>query len=147
MASHTALMRLVASTWPAHTATKNQKSTDQQTQDIKSSIDAILAIVAGQSWSPQELEIHLWMISTFFREQKFTTVILPVLENIAKEDFDTWKNAKQWDTKMPLIPQSFENIDKNFSNARELALLKVYWITIDIISRTQRVLAKNQAQQ
>ena len=130
----------------------------EQVENIQSAIDAILAIVTSPSWSWQELENSLWVVSTFFREQKFSTVVLPVLNKLAEEDADIWKTAKIWDTQMPLTPKEFENMKAStvqvtgkykeilcaLEQERELALLSIYGITLQVLGEVFRILSKNQ---
>lgn len=134
------LKQFVNANRSVHKKSSSEQTIEVQVQIVRTAIDSIFTIIANSSWSWQELESKLWVISTFFREQKFVPVVLPVLEILAKEDIDLWKDAKQWDTQMLLTPKSFENLPKSVAEikpdwgvmetqaqlSRELHLLSIY---------------------
>lgn len=160
MATQAALNLLQSSTCSVHPPRQDSRIVDKQVKHIKSTIDTIFAIIEDKSWSRHTLEVHLWDLSSFFREEKFSTVVLPVLDAIAKRDIDAWKTAKQWDTQMPLIPKSFENMKASTievmdqygvilspsERERELALLSVYGITLEVIWQAFRILDRKSQQ-
>lgn len=159
MASSAALRQLQQSVRSHHSSNPDNRVIADQINNIKSAIDDILIMVADPSWLPQTLEGSLGIISQFFREQKFATIVLPVLDEISKIDADKWNVAKQWDTQMLLIPKSFENMKASTAEVRgkygeihcwlvrerELALLSVYGVTSQILGEIFRILSKNPA--
>ncbi|MBC7503368.1 hypothetical protein H7169_00140 [Candidatus Gracilibacteria bacterium] len=156
MATQENLQKLIFSKQSIHVKEVSKPIITVQIQIIKTAIETILTIVNSKSGSDYDLEHNLGIISSFFREQTFTTVILPVLQNLATEDTNIWKNAKQGDTQMPLIPKSFENMKAStakiqgsysqilapLQQERELALLSVYGVTLQILGELFRALKK-----
>lgn len=159
MASIAALYSLQTSNQSIHRNTSHEWITAQQLQIVKTAIQGILSIVTSKSWSTQDLEESLWDVSLFFRGQKFSTVVLPVLNKLAEEDANEWSVAKKWDTQIPLEPKVFETMKwstveikgahgvilQPLERERELALLSVYGITLETLGEVFRILPKNSA--
>ena len=145
------------STKSVHVLTSDSRIINEQVQILKNAIENILFHVNNKTGSTYDLEEQLWVMSNFFREQKFSTVILPVLEHIAKEHEKIWAEAKQWNTQMELSPKSFENMKTStreirdkydvivvpLQRERELALLSIYHITSQTLGEVFFTLSKN----
>ncbi len=158
MARTAALQLLQRSTQSIHSNISNESIVSQEVENVRNSINAIVYIVESKSGSAQDLEENLWNVSTFFREQKFSTVVLSVLIKLAKDDTDKWSVAKKWDTQIPLEPKVFETMKwstaeikgahgvilHSLERERELALLSIYGITSQILGETFRLLSKNK---
>ncbi len=99
----------------------NSKEIQSTVELIRTTINKIIWIVQDpMEYSSQELESQLWVISQFFRTTKFTTLTIPVLEILAKDDSILWSRVKVKDTNMPLVPSAFEQIPKSTAEIRDI---------------------------
>lgn len=149
------LQRLKESQISIHSsASASEKDFNATYKTIETSLKKIQWILANPSqYQSHELIEALDNISHVFRTANFSTIILPVLEKLAQDEDhkSSWKDAKIWDTNMPLTPKSFENIKKSIAGGqnewgetmpakidRELALLSVYNVTMIRIGEALR---------
>lgn len=101
--------------------------------------------------SQEDILEALWIISDFFRNEKFESTVLPVLGWLQKKDDLLWKKGRIGETNMPLSAKSFENMKKStpdsqnewwepiaWQKERELELLKIYGVTLEDIGRLIR---------
>lgn len=122
------------------------KEIEQLTQSIQKLINSIHSIIRyPENSNSREFNGLLMDLSNFFNTQKYSTTILPVLKQLQDRNPDNWKDMTtiRDGKEIALTPDSFENISKE-DQARELALLKIFWIQIDVIYRAQRILKRNQ---
>lgn len=136
-----------------HTSVHKKSPGANEIQDtlniLTQSLQKVQDILAKPSrYTERELNESLDSISHIFRTVKFSTVLLPLLVQLSDTEWhqELWKEAKVWNTNMPLKPQAFENMRQSAAQTkdasgriipstldRELALLGVYGITMQKI--------------
>lgn len=136
-----------------HTKQETIQHIQKYADTLKQTIESISKTLENPEQDTyQWLDEKLMVISHFFRDGKFSTFVLPVLEQLATIDSDLWRAAryaKWWNpeeqTNMPITPKFFENLPKSTAElrddyweitnptvrVRELVLLSVYEITME----------------
>lgn len=128
-----------------------------KSDEIRNLILEIVDIVLSERPDAKKLDEKLAELSHFFRVEKFSTVVLPVLTMMAEKDKEKWEKAKHPERNERIKTTDFENfpkstalvqdqhwnIESKFVRVRELVLLGIYGITQDDIGEAFFMAKKN----
>jgi hypothetical protein len=126
---------------------QNPSDIESKSTKIRSLISEIVSIISSEKPNTNELNTKLDELSHFFRLEKFSTVVLPVLSIMAQKDTEEWEKAKHpernerikvidfenFPKSTALVQDEHGNIESEFVRIRELVLLGIYGITQDAI--------------